>query len=178
MIHQLKLHFNWFAFEGKQREQVRFSALFVIIAGAIAFPVMFYTLGVWGVVKFWLMPWLGYHFWMSTFTLVHHTVPEIPFSYRDKWNEAIAQLSGTVHCDYPKWVEVLCHDINVHVPHHLSTGIPSYNLRKAYASIKQNWGEYLYETKFSWELMKAITEQCHLYDAEHNYISFAQHQKR
>ncbi|ANV91643.1 fatty acid desaturase [Picosynechococcus sp. PCC 8807] len=178
VIHQLKLHFNWFQFTGKQREQVRFSALFVIIAGAIAFPVMFYTLGVWGVVKFWLMPWLGYHFWMSTFTLVHHTVPEIPFSYRDKWNEAIAQLSGTVHCDYPKWVEVLCHDINVHVPHHLSTGIPSYNLRKAYASIKQNWGEYLYETKFSWELMKAITEQCHLYDAEHNYISFAQHQKR
>ncbi|AMA10290.1 fatty acid desaturase [Picosynechococcus sp. PCC 73109] len=178
VIHQLKLHFNWFQFTGKQREQVRFSALFVIIAGAIAFPVMFYTLGVWGVVKFWLMPWLGYHFWMSTFTLVHHTVPEIPFSYRDKWNEAIAQLSGTVHCDYPKWVEVLCHDINVHVPHHLSTGIPSYNLRKAYASIKQNWGEYLYETKFSWELMKVITEQCHLYDAEHNYISFAQHQKR
>jgi acyl-lipid omega-6 desaturase (Delta-12 desaturase) len=129
-------------------------------------------------VKFWLMPWLGYHFWMSTFTLVHHTVPEIPFSYRNQWNEAIAQLSGTVHCDYPQWVEVLCHDINVHVPHHLSTGIPSYNLRKAYASIKENWGEYLYETKFSWDLMKTITEECHLYDPEHNYISFAQHQKR
>ena len=22
-----------------------------------------------GLVKFWLMPWLGYHFWMSTFTV-------------------------------------------------------------------------------------------------------------
>ncbi|MEB3225510.1 MAG: fatty acid desaturase [Synechococcus sp.] len=178
IIHQLKLHFDWSQFEGKQREQVRFSALFVIVAGAIAFPMMFYTLGAWGVVKFWLMPWIGYHFWMSTFTLVHHTVPEIPFNYRDQWNEAIAQLSGTVHCDYPTWVEVLCHDINVHVPHHLSTGIPSYNLRKAYASIKENWGEYLYETKFSWDLMKKITDQCHIYDPEQNYISFAQHQKR
>ena len=24
-----------------------------------------------GLVKFWLMPWLGYHFWMSTFTVTH-----------------------------------------------------------------------------------------------------------
>lgn len=172
VIHQIKLHFNWTAFEGKQREQVRFSALLVIATAAIAFPTMFATLGLWGIVKFWLMPWLGYHFWMSTFTLVHHTVPEIPFKYTKQWNEAMAQLSGTVHCDYPKWVEVLCHDINVHVPHHLSTAIPSYNLRAAYASIKENWGDHLYETKFSWSLMKQITEECHLYHAEDNYISF------
>lgn len=178
IIHHIKFHFNWSQFEGKKRAQVRFSSLFVIISAAIAFPVMFYYLGAWGVVKFWLMPWIGYHFWMSTFTLVHHTVPEIPFKRNDEWNEAIAQLSGTVHCDYPKWVEVLCHDINVHVPHHLSTGIPSYNLRKAYDSIKANWGDYLYETKFSWDLMKEITDRCHLYDPEQNYVSFAQHQKR
>lgn len=178
IIHQIKFHFNWFQFEGKKREQVRFSALFVIIAAAIAFPTMFYYLGAWGVVKFWLMPWLGYHFWMSTFTLVHHTVPEIPFQRNEEWNEAVSQLSGTVHCDYPAWVEVLCHDINVHVPHHLSTAIPSYNLRAAYASIKENWGDYLYETKFSWDLMKMITDECHLFDAEQNYITIAQHERR
>ena len=38
-------------------------------------------------------------------------------------------------------VEFLCHDISVHVPHHVSSKIPWYNLRKAYASLKQNWGE-------------------------------------
>ena len=175
IAHQMKLHFDMDRFDGKQGEQYRFSAWFVIISAAIAFPTMFYTLGVWGVVKFWLMPWIGYHFWMSTFTLVHHTVPEIPFKYSDEWNEALAQLAGTVHCDYPAWVEVLCHDINVHVPHHLSTGIPSYNLRAAYASIKENWSEYLYETKFDWELMKTITDECHIYNAETNYISLDQH---
>ncbi|MGB2925269.1 MAG: fatty acid desaturase [Limnothrix sp.] len=177
ILHQTRLHFDWTQFEGKKREQFRFSVLFTVITAAIAFPVMFYTLGVWGIVKFWLMPWLGYHFWMSTFTIVHHTVPEIPFNYSDKWNEAIAQLSGTVHCDYPKWVEVLCHDINVHVPHHLSTGIPSYNLRAAHASIKENWGEYLYETKFSWELMKTITDECHLYHPEDNYVSLPNYKR-
>lgn len=38
-------------------------------------------------------------------------------------------------------VEVLCHDINVHVPHHVSPKIPWYNLRKATDSLRDNWGE-------------------------------------
>ncbi|MGK7873045.1 MAG: fatty acid desaturase, partial [Xenococcaceae cyanobacterium] len=145
IAHWAILHFNWSKFEGKQREGVRLSVIVVLIGMAIAFPTLLITTGIWGFVKFWLLPWLVYHFWMSTFTIVHHTVPEIPFKPAQEWNEAQAQLSGTVHCDYPRWVEFLCHDINVHVPHHISTGIPSYNLRKAHQSLKENWGEYLYE---------------------------------
>lgn len=37
-------------------------------------------------------------------------------------------------------VEVLCHDINVHIPHHISQRIPWYNLRKATDSLRTNWG--------------------------------------
>jgi acyl-lipid omega-6 desaturase (Delta-12 desaturase) len=109
---------------------------------------------------------------MSTFTVVHHTSMSIPFNPAEKWSEAIAQLAGTVHCDYPRWVEFLCHDINVHVPHHISTAIPSYKLRAAHQIIKENWGEYVKETKFDWALMKEITEECHLYDPEDYYMSF------
>lgn len=50
--------------------------------------------GISGVLKYWLMPWLGYHFWMSTFTVVHHTAPHIPFKPAEEWNAAKAQLSG------------------------------------------------------------------------------------
>ena len=32
-------------------------------------PALVATTGWAGLVKFWLMPWLGYHFWMSTFTV-------------------------------------------------------------------------------------------------------------
>lgn len=172
IAHWATLHFNWTQFQGKQREQVKFSALLVIGCAMIAFPLLIATTGITGFVKFWLMPWLVYHFWMSTFTLVHHTDPEIPFTENHNWKEAIAQLSGTVHCDYPRWVEFLCYDINVHIPHHLSTGIPWYNLRMAHRSLQENWGAYLKETKFSWSLMKKITDQCHLYDPEQCYRSF------
>jgi omega-6 fatty acid desaturase (delta-12 desaturase) len=39
----------------------------------VGLPLLTYYTGVGGLVKYWLMPWLGYHFWMSTFTVVHHT---------------------------------------------------------------------------------------------------------
>lgn len=177
IAHWATLHFNWDKFEGKQREQVKFSALFVIVGAAIAFPTMIWTLGIVGFLKFWVMPWFVYHFWMSTFTIVHHTVPEIAFKPADQWHEAEAQLCGTVHCDYPWWVEFLCHDINVHIPHHISTAIPWYNLRLAHQSLKENWGQYLYETKFDWALMQKIGDYCHLYDDENHYKSFKQYQQ-
>lgn len=175
VAHWALMHFNWTKFEGKEREQIRFSALFVIGAAVIFFPTMLATVGPWGLVKFWVMPWLGYHFWMSTFTIVHHTAEHIPFRQPEEWNEALAQLSGSVHCDYPKWIEMLCHDINVHVPHHVSVGIPSYNLRKAHDSFRENWGEYLCERTFNLELMAEIANNCHIYNPDNDlYLSFKQ----
>lgn len=174
IFHWAIVHFNWSKFTGKEREQVRFSVLVVLIGAAIGLPTLILTTGIWGLVKFWLAPWLVYHFWMSTFTIVHHTIPEIPFTPAQDWHEAKAQLSGTVHCDYPRWIEFLCHDINVHVPHHISTAIPWYNLRQAYQSLKENWGEHIIEKEFSWSLMKEITDVCHLYDPDNYYRSFSE----
>ncbi|MFO8040159.1 MAG: fatty acid desaturase [Sodalinema sp.] len=167
--HWLKEHFIWTQFSGQERQHVRFSALFVILVGGTGLGLLGITTGWWGVVKFWLMPWMVYHFWMSTFTIVHHTIPDIHFQPQDTWHEANAQLCGTVHCTYPRWVEFLCHDINVHVPHHLSTAIPWYNLRSAYEVIQRDWGDYTVERQFSAALMREITDHCHLYDSEEGY---------
>ncbi len=172
VIHWALVHFQPSKFKPSDRSRVRLSIAVVVVFAAIVFPTLLATSGIWGFVKWWLMPWLGYHFWMSTFTLVHHTAPSIDFQEPDQWNEARAQLSGTVHCDYPLGVEFLCHQINVHIPHHISTAIPSYNLRKAHRYLKQSWGHYLVESKFNWDLMKAITEECHMYHPEDFYQSF------
>ncbi len=83
--------------------QVIISLAAVAAFAFIGIPAIAYTSGLAGVVKYWLMPWLGYHFWMSTFTVVHHTAPHIPFKGAEEWDAAKAQLSGTVHCDYPRW---------------------------------------------------------------------------
>jgi len=172
IIHWAALHFNLAEFHERDRAKAKTSILTVLAFSAIFFPVLGWATGIWGIVKFWLMPWLVYHFWMSTFTLVHHAQEDIPFHPADQWHEAEAQLAGTLHCDYPRWVEVLCHDINVHVPHHISVAIPSYNLRLAYQSLQQNWGPYLREHRFSVSLMRQILSRCRLYDPKTGYRDF------
>ena len=172
VAHWVVLHFNLQNFEPRDRSRVFRSIALVSIFALIFFPSLWLLAGPWGVVKYWLMPWLGYHFWMSTFTLVHHTVPEISFHHQSDWHEAEAQLAGTLHCDYPRWVELLCHDINVHVPHHISVGIPSYNLRLAYGALQKEWGPLIKQTQFSWGLMKRIISDCHLYHPDQGYQRF------
>ncbi|WAL62373.1 fatty acid desaturase [Thermocoleostomius sinensis] len=172
VAHWAKLHFDLTNFTKRDRQKVKTSIIAVVLFAGVFFPTLIATTGLWGFIKFWLMPWLGYHFWMSTFTLVHHTAPDIQFEPIEHWNAAEAQLAGTVHCTYPRWVELLCHDINVHVPHHISVAIPSYNLRTAHRSLKHHWGSHIQEAQFSWALMKVIVEYCHLYHPEKAYQPF------
>lgn len=170
--HWAMYHFDLRNFRERDRSKAAFSIAAVAIFAAVVFPTLIATTGIWGLVKFWLIPWMVYHFWMSTFTIVHHTIPEIQFKPNADWNAGEAQLAGTVHCTYPRWIEFLCHDINVHVPHHVSTGIPSYNLRAAHDHLKENWGEHIIERKFTLPFMWSIASQCHLYHPEKAYQSF------
>jgi acyl-lipid omega-6 desaturase (Delta-12 desaturase) len=179
IVHWFGIHFSLSKFPQKDHSQVKLSIATVVIFAAIAFPVLIATTGVWGFTKFWLLPWLVYHFWMSTFTLVHHTDADIAFVPAEQWNAVQSQLSGTVHCNYPRWIEFLCHNISVHIPHHISTAIPSYNLWMAYRSLQNDWGSYLHpERRFSWSLMKQITDRCHLYDPDRCYQSFQDYRQK
>ena len=69
-------------------------------------------------------------------------------------------------------MEFLCHDISVHVPHHVNAKIPWYNLRAANASLRANWGEYMTECDFNWRMLKTIFTELHVYDEEKNYVPF------
>jgi len=166
--HWLIWHFDLSKYTEKQRPRVLVSLAAVFAFMGTVLPALVINAGWWGLVKYWLMPWFGYHFWMSTFTVIHHTAPHIPFKPAKEWNAAKAQLSGTVHCDFPAWVEFLTHDISVHVPHHVSSKIPWYNLRKAHASLKENWGEYMCECTFNWRMLKSIFTELHVYDEKTN----------
>jgi len=165
-------HFDLNKYSEKQKPRVVVSLVAVFAFMALAWPAIIYHTGITGWVKYWLMPWIGYHFWMSTFTVIHHTAPHIPFRDASTWDAAKAQLGGTVHCNFPYWVEWLCHDINWHVPHHVMSKIPWYNLRPATESLRENWGEYMTEGTFNWKMMKTICLQLHVYSKENNYVPF------
>lgn len=74
-------HFDLNKYSEAQKPRVMVSLAAVFAFMAIGFPALIYFTGWAGWAKYWLMPWLGYHFWMSTFTVIHHTAPHIPFRY-------------------------------------------------------------------------------------------------
>eukprot|EP00871_Galdieria_phlegrea_P000841 jgi/Galph1/1758/GphlegSOOS_G446.1 len=170
--HWLKYHFNIGYFKESQKKRVLFSCLLVAVFFIVMASTLIYTVGFTGFAKYWLVPWIVYHFWMSTFTMIHHTAPHIPFLTKEEWTNARASIGLTVHCDYPKWVVLLCHNINVHIPHHVSTQIPMYNLWKAHDALKKKWSPYMHEATFGWTLLSAIIRRCHIYDDELTYVSF------
>jgi len=163
--HWVLQHFNLSLFKGDDLDKVKSSTSIITYFSLIFFPLVFGLFGIWGIVKFWFVPWIVFHFWMSTFTLVHHTAPHIPFLEESKWRDSAA-LQYTVHCKYPAWIDFLCHDISVHVPHHISPAIPHYRLRLAFDSIRKNWGPYVQECEFGIPLLWHILSNCHVYDDE------------
>ncbi|EFJ18198.1 hypothetical protein SELMODRAFT_153911 [Selaginella moellendorffii] len=172
--HWIFWHFDLSKFRPQEQPKVKVSLAAVAAFAALVLAPLLVTQGPVGFVKWWLVPWLGFHFWMSTFTMVHHTAPHIPFKPNREWYAVEAQLNGTVHCDYPAWIDLLCHDISVHIPHHVSTKIPSYNLRKAYAAIQEKWDRHLNKAEFGFPLMNTILDQCNLFDARRSkWVKFA-----
>jgi len=177
VIHLFLFHYDPRKFRPQEWPEARFSLGVVGVFALSFFPALIYFTGLWGLVSFWVMPWLVFHFWLSTFTLVHHNHPEIPYYPAAQWNPVKAQLFGTVHCEYPWWVELVAYRIGVHIPHHLSTAIPYYHLPAAHAAIKAHWPEYVHEARFNWSYLQEIVSTCHLSDVEGYHIPVSETKK-
>ena len=161
------------------RRHVARSIVVVVIFAAVFFPWLLSVAGPWGIVKYWLVPWLVAHGWFSTITLTHHTHPEVPYLDQRRWSPVAANLTMTLYCHYPRWTELLGHDINVHIPHHVAPSIPSYHLRQAHRSLKERWPELVGEIRFSWRHLFRLLSQCDLYDSKTSfYLPFSAARKK
>lgn len=159
---------------GQSRSQVRFSILMVVLFAATFFPALVHLTGFWGLVKYWLIPWLIVYGWFSTITLTHHTHPDIPYLNKARWSPVMARMSMTIYCRYPRWAEFLGHDITVHIPHHVAPAIPFYNLRRAHAALRDRWPSLVTEIPFSWRYLFSLLSTCHLNDVKTGfYLPFS-----
>lgn len=61
---RLIMHFDVNKFRPNEVKRVKISLACVFAFMAIGWPLIIYKTGVMGWIKFWLMPWLGYHFWV------------------------------------------------------------------------------------------------------------------
>ena len=142
------------------RKQIWFSILFAAVVVVIYASATIYIAGFYGFVTMFLLPQCTYYFWLTTFTFLHHTIPEQTFLPDEQWEPVKAQLEGTINVRYGKYVDFFTHHIAWHVPHHVTVGIPHYQLKKAHQAIKTAYPETVKERKFSFQYLKHSIEQC------------------
>lgn len=58
-------HFDLSKFRPNEVKRVKISLACVFAFMAIGWPLIMLKTGIAGWIKYWLMPWLGYHFWVT-----------------------------------------------------------------------------------------------------------------
>jgi len=152
---------------GRRRFAVTRSIIFCLLGGYLTWNILTAIGNPW---KLFVVPFLVFEFWLSTFTYFHHRHPKgAGWKTNEDWTRLYGSLFATVHVDYPSWVEFLTLDINWHLPHHVSPLIPWYNLRKCTYALFVAYGDQLQRDEFSWQLWRETTTQCHVYDKDLGY---------
>jgi acyl-lipid omega-6 desaturase (Delta-12 desaturase) len=122
-----------------------------------------------------VLPFLTFTWLIGFATFQHHTHPRVLW-YRDEaeWNFFRAQVQGTVHVEFPRWIERLLNNIMEHTAHHVDPKVPLYRLTKAQDALEAVYGtEDIVREQFSFAGMSATFRACQLYDFdEHRWLSF------
>ncbi len=141
-----------------------FTLLFAIGWSAVAWR---FGGGFLGVVAGVVVPFLVFNYFIALFVYLHHTHPDVPyFDHRPEWSNTIGQVYCSILVRCSRLSEMLVHNIMIHVPHHVEPRIPFYHLKRAYADLQREYGEFMHEYRFRWSTVRMIFKQCKLYDFE------------
>jgi stearoyl-CoA desaturase (delta-9 desaturase) len=120
------------------------------VLGSLFGAALLYAAGPTGLLKYWLIPLIGFLFWQRTFERVFHAVPLAA---------AVAggEVLPSLRCVLPRWLELLGQNINLYIPGDLAAlRIPSYRLRAAYAALQENWAPYVSECSLSLTTLREL----------------------
>ena len=124
------------------------------------------------------VPFLTFNWLIGFATFQHHTHPRVVW-YADEaeWTFFRAQVQGTVHIVFPRWIERMLHNIMEHTAHHVDTKVPLYNLTNAQAAVEAAYGEENVITEqFTFAGMRRTFHTCQLYAYEtHQWLTFDGH---
>jgi stearoyl-CoA desaturase (Delta-9 desaturase) len=122
-------------FKKGNRLRVALSLASLYVFMFVFFPIMHTYLGIWGIFKFYIIPYVVYHFWMSTF---------ISFAYRIPFTkDASLRVSIAFPTKYPVWVEWLTNDINyvLAAARSIQDNIPNHKIKRTFAYLRDSLSE-------------------------------------
>ncbi len=112
------------------------------------------SVGFWDTLKYFGVPATIAMLTGSFIITIHHASPQSLIYSASGWDPARSQMASTFDVRFPRWVEYLWCDINIHIPHHVAPEIPWYHLQESarILSAALPWG-YL-ESRFSLKHLK------------------------
>jgi omega-6 fatty acid desaturase (delta-12 desaturase) len=87
-------------------------------------------------------------------TFIQHSHPGNFAFDQGSFDVVLSQVHSTVNVRFPRLLEYLWLDINIHLPHHILAGIPWYHLRAANESLKASYPSDVKEVDFSFSLLQ------------------------
>ncbi|MEY2569107.1 MAG: hypothetical protein QOE35_3636 [Actinomycetota bacterium] len=120
----------------------------------------------WLVARVLVIPFFIFNFAIGSLVHVHHVQPDIRWWKRRDWTKFAAQVEGTTVLRTPKWLDFFFHQIMIHVPHHVDSRIPMYNLELAAAAIEEAFPGTVHDEPLRFRDFITNTRQCKLYDFE------------
>jgi omega-6 fatty acid desaturase (delta-12 desaturase) len=118
----------------------------------------------WMWVKLLVVPFYGFIHVIGWAVYVHHVGPDIPWWTRDEWTRLRAQTESTTILRAPWVLNLVFHNIFIHVPHHVDTRIPWYHLPEAAAAIEAAMPDAIVDEPMRIGSYLSAAKQCKLYD--------------
>ena len=104
--------------------------------------------GLWGLLKYHHIPVSLASLLGGIMVSVGHANFNALWYDRESWSPLRGQVVSTYDYRFPKWLEYLVLNINIHIPHHVSVRIPWYNLKPAAQALKKAHPEIYQELPF------------------------------
>ena len=139
---------------GAARELFLSSTLMILSSAAIS-VLLYRAGGAWTLVKYYYVPTFIAAAHGAMLTYLHHTSADAMVFDKADWTPFRGQVVSTFNVRFPRWIEALWFDINIHLPHHLAPRIPWYHLREAAEAIKAQNPDWYQERRFSFGYLRA-----------------------
>ena len=143
------------------------SVLALAIGGAATYGALTggWLTAIWMPSKLFVVPFLLFTQIIGWTVYVHHISPDIRWWSRREWTQFKGQMESTTIVRVPGVVNYLWfYNIFIHVPHHVDTRIPFYQLPAAAAAIAEAYPNTVRTSRLSPSEYVRTTGACKLYD--------------
>jgi len=138
----------------RERKRLLTSNLIMLATMTAIYGGLIGGLGLWMALKIYGIPAFIANIFGALIITVQHANQDTLLYSEEGWSPLRGQLVSTFDVRFPRWLEWMWCDINIHIPHHIAPKIPWYHLRRASEAIQRDWPDYYQSRPFAMDQLQ------------------------